>query len=75
MSTYVDTFRVSRADARTRPSISFWRMVIVRMRNWQSRMRARRQIAELSDRQLRDIGMTRRQSEQHAVQPFRPLIQ
>jgi uncharacterized protein YjiS (DUF1127 family) len=75
MSAFAGTVQVSQVDPDARSSTTFWSKIIARVRNWRSHVRAGRQIGALSDRQLRDIGMTRLQTDQHAMQPFRPLIQ
>ena len=75
MSAFANTVQASHVDTDARPSTTFLSKVIVQVRNWRSHLRAGRQIGALSDRQLRDIGMTRLQTEQHAMRPFRPLIQ
>lgn len=42
-----------------------WRVAI-----WAERRRSRRALAELSDMQLRDIGLTRDQADREAEKPF-----
>jgi uncharacterized protein YjiS (DUF1127 family) len=40
------------------------------IRTWFQRSRQRRSLAELDDRMLRDIGVTRSQAEREAAKPF-----
>ena len=75
MSAVAGAVKVSQVGADRRPSISLWKKSIAWIRNWRSCVRARRQLEALSDRQLRDIGMTRLEVDRHAMRPFRPLIQ
>jgi len=74
MSSLAGVSEIVLAESGARQSISWWSKVFRQVRRWQSRVRAGRQIRQLDDRQLRDIGMTRLQAEQYAMQPFRPLI-
>ena len=75
MSAFARTVQTAHVDSRARPSTTFWIKAVARVGNWWSHVRTGRQIEALSDRQLRDIGLTRLQMEQHAMQAFRPLIQ
>ena len=75
MSAFAGTVRVSQVADSARASTTFWSKGFEWLHSWWSQMHAGRQIGALSDRQLRDIGMTRPQTDQHATHAFRPLIQ
>ena len=47
--------------------LNVWASVL---RTWLQRSRQRRALAELDDRMLRDIGITRPQAEREAAKPF-----
>lgn len=48
------------------PGASFWSI----LETWGRRAHQRRQLAQLSERQLDDIGISREQAQQEAAKPF-----
>jgi uncharacterized protein YjiS (DUF1127 family) len=50
--------------------IDLWRHLVRLVELWHERARQRRALAQLSDAQLRDIGISRSAARQEASQPF-----
>lgn len=63
MDTLILDYRLGRQGA---TGARLWALVLI----WRQRARQRRQLAELSDRQLSDIGIDRLQAAQEAGKPF-----
>lgn len=47
-----------------------WRWLVTRIEVWHDRALTRRQLAEMDDRLLKDIGLTRLDAEQEYTKPF-----
>ena len=75
MSTFVDVSSVFPVDRDARSGIVWWRRGFMYFCKWRSHTHAARQLLRLNDHQLRDIGLTRGQAENHTMQSFRPLMQ
>ncbi len=52
------------------PDKSWWRHTADTVHLWYERARQRRQLAELTDHQLRDIGVTYAKAQAEAAKPF-----
>ena len=48
----------------------YCRLVVVAALSWAERARQRRQLLDLDDRLLRDVGLTRRQVDRECTKPF-----
>ncbi len=69
MSTFTLTTRTYRRQAESSLPISMTR-VLALAGSWYRRARQRRQLADLSDRQLADIGISRAEACAEAGKPF-----
>jgi uncharacterized protein YjiS (DUF1127 family) len=58
--------RPRRADRRESVAARFWRM----FEEWRRRTRSRTQLARLSERELRDIGLTPVDAAKESAKPF-----
>jgi uncharacterized protein YjiS (DUF1127 family) len=68
--TMVHSRSVPRAAARWQsPAIRLMRFVTL-LRSWIRRMQQRHELAELSDEQLRDVGLSRHMVKREAEKPF-----
>ena len=65
-----ETVSPSAADFASRRDRSLFRQIADLLRTWVERDRQRRQLAELSDHLLRDIGVTRTEAMCEAAKPF-----
>lgn len=57
-------------DAERKKEVFSWKRVMKQCRVYQARAGQRRQLLQLSDRQLNDIGITRVDAFQEASKPF-----